>query len=90
MESKVNNIRETGAASLSDALESNTALTQLNLSSKDKEKRHTNGINQQSTLFFSIPIKSTGNKIGETGAKSLSDALKSNTTLTKLYLWGKH
>ena len=30
-----------------------------------------------------------GNKIGEAGAKSLSEALKSNTTLTKLYLSGE-
>ena len=35
-------------------------------------------------------MASTGNKIGETGATSLSDALKSNTTLTKLELDGEH
>ena len=37
------------------------------------------------TLFF-ILIKSTGNKIGDTGATSLSRALKSNTTLSQLNL----
>ena len=36
-------------------------------------------------LFF-ILIKSTENKIGERGATSLSDALKSNTTLVELNL----
>ena len=31
----------------------------------------------------------TDNYIGDTGATSLSEALKTNTTLTKLYLWGE-
>ena len=35
--------------------------------------------------LFSILIKSTDNRIGETGAASLSEALKSNTTLTQLH-----
>ena len=39
--------------------------------------------------LFSILTKSTGNNIGDAGAKSLSDALKSNKTLTKLYLDGE-
>ena len=43
-----------------------------------------------SAIHFSTLIKSTGNEIGNTGVKSLSDALKSNTTLTELYLWGEH
>ena len=49
-----------------------------------KKKQHANGIHQQSTLshFF----KSADNWIGKTGATSLSDALKSNTTLTELNL----
>ena len=41
-------------------------------------------MHQQSTLF--ILIKSTDNEIGERGTTSLSEALKSNTTLTKLDL----
>ena len=40
------------------------------------------------TLIF-IFIKSTDNKIGETGAISLGDALKSNSTLTELNLGGE-
>ena len=39
--------------------------------------------------LFSILIKSTDNSIGERGAASMSDALKSNTTLTVLYLFGE-
>ena len=31
----------------------------------------------------------TANKIGDEGAKSLSEMLKVNTTLTKLNLWGE-
>ena len=42
------------------------------------------------SLFFSILIKSTVNNIKVTGKKALSDALKSNTTLTELTLWGGH
>ena len=35
---------------------------------------------------FSFILTSTDNKIGDTGVASLSEALKSNTTLTKLNL----
>ena len=42
-----------------------------------------------SALFFII-IKSTEINIGETGATLLSEALKSNTTLTGLNLSGEH
>ena len=37
-------------------------------------------------LYFFL----TANDIGDTGATSLSDALKSNTALTELYLWSQH
>ena len=40
--------------------------------------------------LFSILIKSTANDIGDTGAASLSDALKSNTTLTELSVWSEN
>ena len=33
--------------------------------------------------------RQTGNNIGDTGATALSEALKSNTTLTKLILWSE-
>ena len=46
-----NIIGETGATSLSDALKSNTTLTELDLDCKDKMKQHTNGIHQQSTFL---------------------------------------
>ena len=39
--------------------------------------------------LISVLIKSTDNKIGEAGVKSMSGALKSNTTLTKLFLRGE-
>ena len=38
---------------------------------------------------FSIHIKTTDNEIGEIGTTSLSDVLKSNTTLTELDLSGE-
>ena len=39
--------------------------------------------------LFSIFITSTVNNIGDTGTTSLSEALKSNTTLTELNLSGE-
>ena len=72
---------------MSDALKSNTTLIQLDLRSKDK-RNNTQMASINNPLFF-ILIKSTGNSIGESGEASLSDALKSNTTLTKLKLGGK-
>ena len=48
------------------------------------KKRETK--NQQQTSLF---IKSTDDYIGDTGTTSLSDALKTNTTLTQLDLKGE-
>ena len=84
IKSSGNDIGERGAISLSDALKSNTAITQLDLICEDK--RNNTQMASISNLHFSILNKSSGNKVGETGATSLSDALKSNTTLTKLNL----
>ena len=83
-----NGIGETGAKSLSESLKSNTTLTKLDLRGKDKrnktQKRHPSTIH--SFLFLNT---STDNEIGDTGVKSLSESLKSNTTLTKLNLRGE-
>ena len=54
---------------------------------KTKEKRHTKVIHQQFTLFL---FSSTGNRIGDTGATSISKALKTNTALTHLNLNCEH
>ena len=37
-----------------------------------------------------IFIQLTGNKTGDSGTTALSEALKTNSSLTKLELWGKH
>ena len=78
----VNKIGDTGIASLSDALKSNTTLSGLDLGSEHK-RNNTQMASINNPLFF-IFIKSTVNKIGYTGIASLSDVLKSNTTLTEL------
>ena len=79
-----NGVREAGATPLSEVLKSNTTFTDLNLWSEDKRKTHKR---HPSTIHsFFILIISTGNKIRDTGATSLSEVLKSNTTLTKLHL----
>ena len=83
--STVNNIGDTGTTSLSNALKSNTTLYVLDLSCEDKRKK-THNRHPSSIHSFSFPFASTGNSIGERGKTSLSEALKSNTTLTKLDL----
>ena len=76
-------IGDRDAKRLSKALKINTTITKLHLKS---EPNNANGINQQLILN-----KSTGNFIGDTGvtSTSLSDVLKSNTTLTELCLYGE-
>ena len=40
---------------MSDALKSNTTLTQLRLGREDKKKQHTNAIHQQFSLSLFLP-----------------------------------
>ena len=81
-------VGEREAISLSESLKSNTTLTILNLRSDNKRKkahtRHPSAIHSFPFLFTS-----TDNNIRDTGAKSLSEALKSNTTLTAFDLSGE-
>ena len=65
---------------------SNTALTKLNLSGEDKRKK-TQVKSRISSLFSYL---SQDNRIGDNGLKSLSEALKSNTTLQIVNLNGKY
>ena len=79
-----NNIGEAGATSLSESLKTNTTLTELYMDCDDKNTQRAY-TNKQITFFFFFTAL-TGNDIGNTGTTSLSEALKSNTTLTKLSL----
>ena len=72
--------------SLSDSLLINKTLTQLHLSRNSKEINHFCKDNRSFCVF----LYHLGNKFGEKGTKSLSDALKSNTTLTELDLDGEN
>ena len=74
---------------MSDALKANTTLTKLDLEGEGKKKQHEKDIYQQYILSFLTP-KYTVNNIGDTGVKSLSEALMTNTTLTDIDLRGKH
>ena len=85
LSSKGNEIWVTGTASLSEALKLNTTLTALYLGSEDKRKK-THKRHPSTIHSFSFLFSSTGNNIGDTGATSLSESFKSNTTLTGLYL----
>ena len=82
-----NNIGDTGVTSLSEALKSNTTLTKLNLYCENKRKKTHK--RHPSAIHSFILFTSTANDIEETGATSLSKALKSNTTLTELDLSGE-
>ena len=83
-----NEFGDTGATSLSEALKSNTTLTQLNLMGEKKRKK-THKRHPSTNQSFHFLFTSTDNKIGERGSTSLSEALKSNTTLTTLNLSGE-
>ena len=84
--SSESNVGNSGATSLSESLKSNTTLTELHLRGEDK-RRHTKDIHQQFTLSFLF--SSTDNNIGDTGAASLSETLRSNTTLNTLDMWSE-
>ena len=70
---------------MGESLKSNTTTTELNLSCEGKRKK-THQMTSINNSLFSFHFSSTDNKIGDTGATSLSEALKSNTALTKLDL----
>ena len=74
---------------MSDALKSNTTLTKLYMESVHT-KETTHKWHPSTNHSFLFLVKSTENDIGVTGASSLSDALKSNTTLTQFNLESKH
>ena len=86
--STANRIGDAGATTLSESLKSNTTLTKLYLSGEDKRKK-TRERHPSTIHFFSFLFTTTGNEIGDTGAISLCEALKSNTTLTQLDLWSE-
>ena len=81
------NIGYIGATSMSEALKTNTTLAKLDLGCK--HKRNKTQIASNNNIIFLL-FQSIGNKIGKEGATSLSEALKSNPTLTQLDLGGTH
>ena len=70
-----------------ESLKSNTTLSLLYLNGEGN--KNINGISAQFHFAFRFKNVFTGNGIGATEAISLSEALKSNTTLTELNLSGK-
>ena len=78
-----NKIGERGATSLSESLKSHTTLTELDLTGENKTRKTQKW---QFTIFTIVYLHVTGNGIGYIGAESLSESLKSNTTLAKLNL----
>ena len=82
-------IGDTGAASLSDALKTNTTLKKLDLNGEEK-KRNDTQMGPLNNPLFPILTQSKVNDIGDTGATSLSEVLKSNTALTELNLRSEH
>ena len=82
-----NNLGETGAAVLADALRTNTTLTRLYLSDNNLGETGAavlaDALRTNTTL---TRLDLSDNNLGETGAAVLADALRTNTTLTKLDL----
>ena len=64
-----NEIGDSGAESISRALQSNTSLKSLDISG---------------VCCIILMFHTTGNHIGDSGAESISRALQSNTSLTSL------
>ena len=62
----------------------------LNLIWDARQKKEATQKTSIDNSLFSLLFTSTANKIGKTGATSLSESLKSNTTLTKLNLNSEH
>ena len=63
--------------------------THSSLSGLWRQKKEDTQKTSINNSLFSFLITSTDNNIGERGATSLSESLKSNTTLTELYLRGE-
>ena len=78
----VNNIRDSGAMILSEGLKRNTTLTELGMDSNEK----TRIFNWMEKSWKRIYWIQKDNNIGDEGAKMISEALKSNSTLTALIL----
>ena len=78
----VNGIDEKGSRALSEALKKNTTLKLLNLASEQEESDEDGWIAD----IANNQHKQAANNIGPEGARALSDALKTNTTLIALDL----
>ena len=78
----MNEIGDEGARALSDALKTNTTLQELNLHSEQDESEEDGWIADIANNY-NLQI---GSRIGDEGARALSEALKINTTLQSLNL----
>ena len=80
-----NSIETEGARALSDALKTNTTLQSLNLECEQEESEKDGWIAD----IVNNKHKQADNGIGAEGARALSEALKVNTTLQSLNLFGE-
>ena len=75
-------IGDEGASALSEALKNNAALTTLDLAGEQEESEEDGWI----ANIANNKHQQAGNKIGDEGARALSEALKTNTALQSLEL----
>ena len=80
-----NEIGAEGARALSEALKTNTTLQSLNLGCEQEESEEDGWIAD----IANNKHQQAGNGIGAEGARALSEALKTNTTLKSLDLYGE-
>ena len=87
MKTTDNMLQETGASALSESIKKNTILQKLYLNCLSIFERNKK---KHGARDKKVVLGSSVNGIGESGATSLSDALKVNTTLTALHLGSRH
>ena len=80
-----NRIGKEGARALSEALEANTTLQSLDLLCEQEESEEDGWIAD----IANNQHQQAGNDNGDEGTRALSEALKTNTTLQSLNLWGE-
>uniref|UniRef100_A0A671SRF0 Leucine rich repeat containing 34 n=1 Tax=Sinocyclocheilus anshuiensis TaxID=1608454 RepID=A0A671SRF0_9TELE len=83
-----NRITRDGAKCLSEVLKQNPSLEILDLSSNRIEDDGAVYLSELMSSFLPSRLSVTSNNIGKEGLKSFNEAMKVNSCLTHIYIWG--